>query len=416
MTRLGWTTAFRVLAATAAVGAISAAAPFPAFAQKAACQSSDGYAATFDGRRTFTLHPGELKEIKKALPGSPALADAYRALIARADKALARKPGSVTDKRTIPLSDDRRDYLSLAPYWWPDPANPKGPYLRRDGEVNPERDTNRFDRSSLGRMVNDADALALAYYYSGEQKYADGGAAVIRTWFLDPDRAMNPNMNYAQAVPGHSNGRSEGVLETSSFIGVIDAVGLIGPSGALTTAEVTALENWFSRYIDWMRKSENGKGEGAKQNNHGVWYDAQLARFALFARRPDVARSVIVAFPKARIEKQVDAAGKLPEELARTRSFHYSIYTLKAAYTLADSAACLGIDIYGYQGVKGRSLRKATDYLAAYRGRSADWPYQELNWPSEALDELLVRADMAWGPGSYPRNVNGELALLYRIP
>lgn len=406
----------RVLVATAAVGAMPTAAAFSSVARAAVCQGADGYAAAFDGRRTFTLRPGDLKEIKKALPGNPALADAYRALIARADKALTRKPGSVTDKRTIPLSDDRRDYLSLAPYWWPDPANPKGPYLRRDGEVNPERDTNRFDRTSLGRMVNDTDTLAMAYYYSGEQKYADGAAAVIRTWFLDPATAMNPNVNYGQAVPGHSNGRPEGVLETSSFIGVIDAVGLIGPSGAMTTAEVTALENWFSRYIDWMRKSENGKDEAAKHNNHGVWYDAQLARFALFARRPDVARSVIAAFPKARIEKQVDAVGKLPEELARTRSFHYSIYMLKAAYTLADNAACLGVDIYGYQGDKGRSLRKATDYIAAYRGRSADWPYQELNWPTEALDELLVRADMAWGPGSYPRNVNGELALRYRIP
>ncbi|HWW57842.1 MAG TPA: alginate lyase family protein [Sphingopyxis sp.] len=397
----------------------TAAATFPstaaAFSSPAICQGSEGYAADFGGRRTFTLRPGDLEAIKAALPDDPAIGAAYRGLIARADKALATKPASVMDKRSIPLSGDRHDYVSLAPYWWP-ASNPRAPYVRRDGEANPERETNRFDRSALARMAREADTLALAYYYSGNPRYADGAARVIRSWFLDPATAMNPNMNYAQAVPGVSNGRPEGVLDGASFIGVIDAAGLIAPSGALSPAETSALENWFARYIDWMRKSPNGKGEGAKNNNHGIWYDAQLARYALFARRPDVARGVFAAFPKARLERQMDPSGALPDELTRTRSFHYSLYALDAAYTVADSAACLGVDLYGEGAAKGRSLRKATDYVAAYRGRAADWPYREMKWPVEALAELLVRADTAWGPGAYPRDASGDLLLRYRVP
>ncbi|HEY0623945.1 alginate lyase family protein [Sphingomonas sp.] len=391
----------------------SAAAALSSAGQAAVCQGSEGYAASFGGRRTFTLRPAELESIKASLASDPAIAPAYRALLARADQALARKPRSVLDKRTIPLSGDRRDYVSLAPYWWPDPANPRGPYVRRDGQVNPERETNRFDRGALGRMISDTDTLGLAYYYSGDRNYAEKAAALVRAWFLDPATGMNPNMNYAQAVPGRENGRAEGVLDTSGLIAVIDAVGLIGPSGALSADEIKALEAWFSRYVDWMRTSPNGKAEAAARNNHGIWYDAQIARFALFARRDDIARRTVAAFPRVRIERQIDPSGALPHELTRTRSFHYSIYALDAAYHVADSAACLGSDLYA-AGMQGRSLRKATAYVAAYRGRQGDWPYKEMKWPTEALDALLTRADAAWGPGAYPRLAAGEMVLRYR--
>lgn len=398
----------------------AAAATFPSMAADLAdkapvCSASEGYADAFGRRRTFALRPDDLMAIKAALPTDRAIGTAYRDLIARADKALAAKPASVVDKRRIPVSGDRHDYVSLARYWWPNPDNPKGAYIRRDGQTNPEIETNHFDRSALGRMARDADTLALAYYYSGTRKYAEGAAAVIRTWFLDPATRMNPNMDYAQAIPGVSDGRPEGVLDGASFIGVIDAAGLIAPSGALTAKESAALEDWFAHYLDWMLKSTNGRAESRAENNHGLWYDAQVARFALFARRPDVARRIVAAFPKGRIEKQIEASGALPAELSRTRSFHYSLYALDAAYAVADSAACLGIDLYRTE-VRGRSLRKATDYLAAYRGRATDWPHKEMGWPAETLDALLIRADAAWGPHAYPREARGDLLLRYRIP
>ena len=398
--------------------AILAAAAFSpsaaaAFSPAPVCDASEGYSASFGGRRIFTLRPDDLDAIKAALATDPAIGAAYRDLIAEADRALAARPASVMDKHSIPVSGDRHDYVSLARYWWPDPANPKGAYVRRDGDTNPDIGSNRFDRTALGRMAREADTLALAHYYSGERKYAEGAARVIRTWFLDPATAMNPNMNFAQTVPGVSNGRAEGVLDGASFIGVIDAAGLIGPSGALTPDETKALEGWFSRYLDWMLESPNGKKERKASNNHGLWYDAQVARFALFARRPDIAKRTVAAFPAARIARQVDLSGALPGELTRTRSFHYSLYALDAAYVVADSAACLGIDLYRAVE-KGRSLRKATDYVAAWRGRAADWPYKEQGWPAEGLDALLVRADTAWGPGVYPRTIAGGLLLRHR--
>jgi hypothetical protein len=405
-----------VLATTAAATPVAAADFLLAKLKTlSTCRSADGQAAAFGGRRTFFLKPTELTAIKAARGTDPIIAKAYAALIVRADAALKHKPGSVMDKTTVPLSDDRHDYLSVAPYWWPDPANPSGPYVRRDGEINPKRDTKSYDRTALGRMSADAETLAMAYFYSDDARYAKKAGEVIRAWFLDPATAMNPNAKYAQAVPGREDGRAEGVLDTNSFQPVIEAVGLIAPSGALTPAEVTALEAWFARYIDWMRKSPTGREEAAAKNNHGIWYDSQIAHFALFARKPQIALETVTAFPKRRIAAQFDPSGSLPGELTRTRSFHYSIFALQPAYDVADLAACLGYDLWNYADAKGRGLRRATDFLAAYRGQQAKWPYKEIDWSDGELDDLLTRADVAWGPNRYPRAVDGRpTALRFR--
>lgn len=320
------------------------------------------------------------------------------------------------DKTALPPSGDRHDYRSIAPYWWPDPAKADGlPYVRRDGETNPDRDTAAFDRTAIGRMSDDVTTLSLAYYYAGDRRYAIKAAAMIRTWFLDPATAMNPNARFAQGIPGREHGRAEGVLDTSAFQPVIDAVGLLAPSRALTRAENRRLELWFSRYIDWMLTSPTGRAENAASNNHGIWFDDQVAQYALFARRPDVARAVVTAFATKRIAAQFDPSGKLPAELTRTRSLHYSIYALTPAYNVAEIAACLGYDLWNYRDPAGRGLRSATDFLAAYRGNIAAWPYREIRPEPGELNALLTRANWAWGPASYPQiTPPAALVLQYR--
>lgn len=379
----------------------SVALPAAAAVAPITCQGVEGYGPQFGGRRTFLWKADQLEALKAKAKSDPATAKAVRAIVARADKALGHAPYSVTDKTRLPPSRDVHDYLSIGPYWWPDPLNPRGPYVRRDGEVNPERATEAFDAMRMQAMGDDVEALALAYYYSDERRYADGAAKLLRAWFLDPATRMKPNMDYAQSVPGREAGRAEGVLDTSRLQPVVEAIGLLQPSGAIGKEEEAGLERWFSDYVSWMLKSDNGRGERAASNNHGMWFDAQISHFALFARRPEVTREVVDAFAKKRIVLQFEPDGRLPRELARTRSYHYSIYALTAAYNVADIGRCVGTDLWSYRDPQGRGLRSATDLIARYALTPEKWPYKELRSSPEELADLLTRAAWAWQSADY---------------
>lgn len=377
-----------------------------------ACKGADGYAAVFGGRRTFLLAPDVMERLKAAKDTDPAVKAAYDVLLTKAEAAMKRPLYTVADKLTVPVSGDRHDYLSTVPNWWPDPANPNGPYVRRD-DVNPDRLTNKFDIGDLDRMSSDVEVLSLAYYFSGDVRYAARVANLIRTWFITPESRMNPNLNYAQSVIGREEGRPDGILEFARVQRVVEAVGLIAPSGRFAPAETVALEKWFSDFVDWMRKSKHGKAEALVKGYQSVWYDSQLAYFALFARRPDVVKMVVADFAKNRLATQFTADGKLPIELARSRSLYYSVYTLMGAYNVAEVGNCIGLDLWN-QNDAGRGLKSATDFVAGYRGKLEQWPYPESAKGSNELDELLYRANRTWG-AAYPVNAKVELVRYMRF-
>lgn len=362
----------------------------------AACRGAEGRAADFGGRRVFLWSPQALAAAKAG--GAEA---ARKAVLERADAALVGPVYSVTHKTRTPPSGDKHDYISMGPYWWPDPAKPGGePYIRRDGEVNPERDGAAFDVTAMDRMSAAVEALALAHYLTDDPRYARKAAELLRVWFLDPATRMNPNANYAQGVPGRTPGRPEGVLDTYRLLRVVEAVGLI----RLHEQDLADLKRWFSAYVDWMASSENGGGEAAKTNNHGVWYDLQRAQFALFAGRPEVAREIALQFGANRLARQVAPDGSLPEELARTRALHYSAFTLQPASRLADLGRCVGVDVWGFATPDGRGLRKATAFLAPYVGREAAFPYPELKpGPSDEMLETMARAASAYDDPTFAK-------------
>jgi hypothetical protein len=368
-----------------------------------ACRGADGHAAEFGGRRTFLLRPDVMGEVKRAGPNAPGVSAAWRAVVERADAALAGPLYSVVAKTRTPPSGDKHDYMSMGPYWWPDPAKAGGePYVRRDGQVNPERDGPAFDVTALDAMSSAVEALSIAYFLTDDPRYATKAAELVRAWFLAPATRMNPNAQFAQGVPGRTPGRAEGVLDTYRLIRVVEGVGLIAPSGALSPAEEAALRRWFADYADWMTTSANGREEGQAGNNHGLWYDLQPAQFSLFAGRPDVARDVVSRFVEARIAVQTAPDGSLPHELQRTRALHYTVFALQPAAGVADLGRCLGVDVWGATSRNGRSLRAAVDFLLPYVGREAAFPYPERSpGPSDEMLEVFARAALAYGDPRY---------------
>ena len=384
----------------AAVPALARFTPLPG---RALCRGADGYAQEFGGRRTFFWRPEQLNAIRDNLPAHKKAIDA---LLQRADAALQHGPYTVVDKRKTPASGDKHDYYSIGPYWWPDPSKRSGePYIRRDGRFNPERDGPEFDTADLDAMSSDVEALGLAYFYTDDKRYANQAAMLLRAWFIAPETRMNPNFAHAQAIPGKVSGRKEGVIDASRLMRVVEAIGLIEPAQVLAPDEHDILEKWFGDLVTWMATSPNGRAERAKDNNHGIYFDLLASQFSLFARMEPVTRTIIGQFPARRIAVQFAADGTLPEELTRTRTWHYTNWTLTAVTRLAALGECTGQDLWKYQLSDGRGLRKSIDFMVAFAGHIEDWPYTELAFQPGGQGEYARRIYLetlrtsAWGYG-----------------
>ena len=325
-------------------------------------------------------NPAQLAEVKPFLQKPPYKA-AYQELIKKADGLLKTKPLSVMMKEAAPASGDMHDYMSLARYFWPDPSKPDGlPYITKDGESNPELE--KYDRNPLGNTASRVTTLSLAWYFSGNEKYAKKATELLRVWFLNKDTRMNPHLEYAQVAKGHDNnkGRSYGVLDTYSFVEMLDAVALLEQSKSFTEQDARALKQWFSQLLHWMLTSPQGKGERAAANNHGTAYDAQVIAFALYTGETDLARSILNAVPRKRIFTQIEPDGKQPQELRRTLAFGYSQYNLTHLIDIFQMGKKIGVRIDKATSIDGRNFYKAMDFLVPYVGKSVEsWPYQQIS-------------------------------------
>ena len=314
----------------------------------------------------FALNAESLATNKKRIASKePSIMTAYKTLIKDADKALEFSPVSVMEKKNDPPSGDKHDYMSLAPYWWPDPAKPGGlPYIRKDGETNPEVKEYK-DKEYQPLLCANVHTLALAYYFSGEKVYAQHAAKLLRVWFLDSATRMNPNLDFGQAIKGVNTGRGAGLIDTRHYIKLIDAIGLLQDSKSWTDNDQKGMQKWFSDFLEWMQTSEIGKDEMKAENNHGVWYDAQRLSMALFIGDKELAKKIALNAAE-RLDKQMDKDGRLPEEMERTISLHYTTFAMEAFFIIAHMAEKIGIDLWTMTTPSGKSLKKGFDYEEGY--------------------------------------------------
>tara|TARA_B100001093_G_scaffold390817_2_gene377195 strand:+ start:2339 stop:3625 length:1287 start_codon:yes stop_codon:yes gene_type:complete len=345
------------------------------------------------------------------ISSSSELEKSHKALLKRADRALTEGPYSVVFKTSLPPSGSKHDYYSIAPYWWPNPNTKSGlPYIQKDGERNPESKSSASDRVPLSHLSNNVSTLALASYFSDDKRYAKKASELIRVWFLDKRTRMNPNLNYAQAIPGITTGRGIGIIDTYSFVQIVDSIGVLGYLGQLSTREVETLKQWFTEYTLWLITSEHGKEERRKSNNHGLYYDVQVAIFSAFADDFRALRAMIDSVKRYRIPGHINRKGQMPHELKRTRSFHYTSYTLRGFLDAADLGECVGEDLWNFKTKRGVGIKLAIDYQADFSGNLGNWRFKEIgSFDTKSFYSNLLRAQDAFGDIEYKKK-----ALHYR--
>ena len=305
------------------------------------------------------------------------LKKAVNVLLSYADELMIKGPYSVVYGKKNPAGGDPHDYCSMSPYWWPDPEKPDGlPYVRKDGQVNPER--LKYDKTQSSELHNTVEILTMAYLYSGDSRYAQRAEYLIRIWFLEDSTRMNPNMNYAQFVPGRSEGRSFGIIESRVFLYVLDYASILFKNNELTHDTYKGLINWAEEFLDWLMTSPHGKKERKAKNNHGSWFDVQAMGFAILTQQDNVIRDIAGNLYRSRIKKHILHDGRQPEELKRTRSFFYSGFNLNAI-TRIYLLAMLNFSLSDSDNEKVLSeIQHALDYLYPYAIKPESWPFKQI--------------------------------------
>lgn len=339
--------------------------------------------------------------IKSNAKKNKATQDNIVQLSKEADKMLKKEYGSVMDKTQTPPCGNKHEYMSLAKYFWPDPSKPDGkPYIRKDGQRNPECDSIKDD-ANFDAIIKAINVLSWAYYFTDEEKYADKAVSLINLWFLDEASYMAPNLNHAQYTTGLDTGRGSGIIDTHDLPWLLDNIGILRSSKYWNKKYEAGMKQWFNDYLTWMQTSKNGIHEGKTKNNHKVFYDNQIAAIALFCGKDDVAKKVFENATSL-ITHQVEPDGRQPEELVRTLSLHYSTFNLQAWFSLANIAEKKGVDLWHFETSDGRSIKKALDYLLPYATKEKQWEGKQIKpFDPKTYYSLLLQAAIKYKDENY---------------
>ncbi len=315
---------------------------------------------------------------------------------------LKEAPVTVTATSSPRSSGGRHDFFSEGDYWWPPPGNPGGPYVRRDGQSNPDNFVGH--RQALMRMSRIVPALAAAWVLTGEGRYAEHAARHLRAWFLDEPTRMAPHLRYAQAIHGVTPGRGTGIIDTIHLVEVAQALRALERAPGLSKAERDGVVRWFAEYLRWMTTDPSGIEEREAKNNHGTCWVMQVAAFARLTGNEELLAYCRDRFRTVLVPGQVANDGSFPLETARTKPYGYSLFNLDAMATAAWLLSTPADDLWRFELPDGRGLRRAVAFMVPFIRDRGKWPFPPDvmygdQWPMRHAS--LLFAGLAFGEVSY---------------
>lgn len=306
-------------------------------------------------------------------------------VLAKAEEILRINPDPITNYQSERSAGGLNDFYSEGDYWWMDPENPEGPYIRKDGLTNPANFT--AHRKAMRNLNEWVSTLVAAYLYSGEEKYARHALKHLHAFFIDPYTRMNPNLLYAQAIKGRFTGRGIGIIDTIHLIEVARAIEILIEENQIPDDIAIGLINWFGNYNTWLNQHPYGLDEKEHGNNHSTWWAAQVMAFGSLAHQKEY---VLLGYEQAKklLNKQMSDIGSFPEELARTKPYNYSLFNLEGYAIIGYYADKSGLEFWNYETDSGK-VEKAFNYMKPYLRDKSKWPHPK---DVSHFDEIPVRS------------------------
>jgi len=311
--------------------------------------------------------------------------DRKRILLA-AERYLHEAPVTITAYPAPLSAGGKHDYFSEGDYWWPNPANPVGPYIRRDGLSNPQNFTDH--RRALIRLSVQMPALAAAWLITKEDRYAVHAVSHLRAWFVNEATRMNPNLEFAQAIHGIATGRGIGIIDTVHLVEVARAATVLVSSHAFVDGVQDRVKQWYSDYLQWMTTSPHGIDERNAKNNHGTCWVLQVAEFARYTGNAELATFCSSRFKSVLVPQQIAPNGSFPLELARTKPYAYSLFNLDVMAAVCQVLSTPDDNLWEFELPDARSIKKAMEFMFPFIANKSAWP---LKPDVEYFDQWPVR-------------------------
>lgn len=296
-----------------------------------------------------------------------------RGILERATLNIQEEPVTITSFIAERSAGDVHDFYSEGDYWWPDSLNLDGPYIRRDGETNPDNFV--AHRHAMIRFSSIVGNLTSAYLLTKDKKYVEAVMKHVRAWFINEKTLMRPSLQYAQAIKGIATGRGIGIIDTVHLMEVAQSLLQLEKAGVLSEEDINGSKKWFSDYLKWMSTHPYGIDEMNAKNNHGTCWVMQAAVFARYVDNKDMIRFCSDRYKEVLLPNQMAEDGSFPRETARTKPYGYSLFNLDAMATICQTLSTTTDNLWIFSVDNTKNMLKGIDFIFPYVVDKTSWPF-----------------------------------------
>jgi Alginate lyase len=325
---------------------------------------------------TLLLAPRVLLSQTKATARPDVAVIDHDRIVAQANAHLTEPPNPITTHLCPRSPGTPHDFYSEAEDYFPDPANPTGPYIQHTDNPNPDAFTEH--RDALLNFSICVPALTAAFVLTAESRYVQQAMTHLRAWFLDPATRMNPSLSYGQTIPPAKTGRLEGVVEAVHLAEVVQCLPFLGKSEAVTESDHAGLQKWFAEYFDWLNTSRLAGLARDNKSHHGTSWLLQAAAIAHLTEVTDDAPLTTLRhqYKSSTIRAQIVADGTFPHELTTPNPYRNTLFNLDMLAAICMLLSTRFESVWDYELQDGPGMRTVIARLYPYLLDRGTWPYR----------------------------------------